>query len=109
VKVQTWGLDRWDQRKEQSDFFWAGHSRDGTGRLRTFLDGETKALPRPHSLDGRATINKAPEKIYQVLALKRIQGGASSHSDDARVLEARAPWTCRVQPFLFSYPKAGVS
>ena len=74
MKVQTWGLDRWDQRKEQSDFFWAGHSRDGTGRLRTFLDGETKALPRPHSLARKATINKAQEKIYQVKTLQMIQG-----------------------------------
>jgi hypothetical protein len=66
VKVKTWGLDRWDQRKERPGGCGAGHSRDDTGRLRTVSDGETKALPRPHSLDGGATINNAPEKIYQV-------------------------------------------
>ena len=66
MKVKTWGLDRWDQRKEQPGFLWAGRSRDDTGRFRTLSDGETKALPRPHSLGGGATINNAPEKIYQV-------------------------------------------
>jgi hypothetical protein len=74
VKVKTWGLDRWDQRKEQPGFLWAGHSRDDTGRFRTLSDGETKALPRPHSLDGKATINEAQTKKYQVKTLQMIQG-----------------------------------
>jgi hypothetical protein len=73
LKVKKkWGFDCGSQRKEQPGPFGAGHSRDDTGRLRTLSDGETKALPRPHSLDGRVTINKAQEKIYQVLTLQMI-------------------------------------
>jgi hypothetical protein len=58
VKVKTWGLDRWDQRKEQPGFLWAGHSRDDTGRFRTLSDGETKALPRPHSVRNIETLKR---------------------------------------------------
>jgi hypothetical protein len=63
LKVKKkWGFDCGSQRKEQPGFFGAGHSRDDTARLRTVSDGETKALPRPHSLDGKATINEAQTK-----------------------------------------------
>ena len=50
MKLERSGVHYEAQRKEQLGLFWAGHSRDGSGRLGVLSDGDSKSLPTSHRI-----------------------------------------------------------